>query len=667
MPSPPSLLNYRNYRDRGIEAEMKSAAMDHRIHEIAVESSPNGIIVCDDSGTILYVNGRTETIFGYRADELVDSRIELLLPEASRAADADERDRFWENLQARRNGAGELHGRRKDGSEVPVEVDLMVANGGGPNRIVASVVDVTERRERELCAQVSAERRIEFERLVSNLAAAFVSVEAAQVDEAIIDSQRQMVEALDIDRCGLWQFTDDGENLAPTHSWVRPGCPPLAAADSVKRQFPWFLSKVRANEVVWFETLDDVPSAFDRESLRQFGAKSSAIIPMCVAGHVMGALSLTATRYERRWDPEVLERLRHLGAVIAQVLMRRKGQMQLERALEEIRQLRDQLASENVQLHHEVRSLKTQQHIAAESDSVRAALAQAESVAPTDSTVLLLGETGSGKEMFAQAIHDLSARRGRPMVRVNCAAIPTALMESELFGRERGAYTGALSREIGRFELAHGTTIFLDEVGDLPLEAQAKLLRVLQDKTLERLGSVRPIKVDVRVIAATNRDLDKAVAERTFREDLFYRLNVFPITVPPLRDRQEDIAILVWAFIDEFSKAFNKRIDSISRESLLALQRYAWPGNVRELRNVIERAVIVAKGPRLVIDLPRDTAAARSDRITLFDVEADHIREVMKSVGWRVRGTGGAAELLGMKPTTLDSRMAKLGVRRPSR
>jgi formate hydrogenlyase transcriptional activator len=646
---------------------MKSAAMDHRIQEIAVDSSPNGIIVCDDSGSILYVNGRAETIFGYNADELVDSRIELLLPEASRAADTSERDRFWENFQARRNGAGELHGRRKDGSEVPVEVDLMIANGDEPRRVVATVVDITDRLERDLRAQMSTERRIGFERLVSNLAAAFVSVEAAQVDEAIIDSQRQMVEALDIDRCGLWQFTDDGENIAPTHSWVRPGCPPLAAAKSASRQFPWFLSKVRANEIVWFETLDDVPSAFDREGLRQFGAKSSAIIPMCVAGHVVGALSLTATCSERRWDPEVLERLRHLGAVIAQVLMRRKGQMQLERALEEIRQLRDQLASENVQLHHEVRSLKTPQHIAAESDSVRGALAQAESVAPTDSTVLLLGETGSGKEMFAQAIHDLSARRARPMVRVNCAAIPTALMESELFGRERGAYTGALSREIGRFELAHGTTIFLDEVGELPLEAQVKLLRVLQDKTLERLGSVRPIKVDVRVIAATNRDLDRAVAERTFREDLFYRLNVFPITVPPLRDRQEDIAILVWAFIDEFSKAFKKRIDSISRESLLAVQRYAWPGNVRELRNVIERAVIVAKSPRLVIDLPRDTIAARSDRMTLFDVEADHIREVMKNVGWRVRGPGGGAELLGMKPTTLDSRMAKLGVRRPSR
>jgi PAS domain S-box-containing protein len=647
---------------------MNPVEMDPRIHEIAVEASPNGVLVCDDTGTILYVNARTEAIFGYRANELIDSGIERLLPEVSRAADAVDGESFWEGFQSRRNGGSrELHGRRKNGSEVAVELAITVANDDGPRLVVVSVLDLTERLERERVVREAAERAVAFERLVSNLAALFISVEPSRIEEAVIESQRQIAEALDIDRCAFWQFTDDEENLVPTFTWVRPGFQPMATAESVKSQFPWFLSKIRAGEVVWFEKLDDVPSAFDRESLRQYGAKSSAIIPMCVGGQVMGALSLTSIRREREWNPEMFERLRHLGAVIAQMLTRRKGQAQLERAYEEIRKLRDQLATENVQLHHEVRALKTPRHIAAESDSVRAALAQAESVASTDSTVLLLGETGCGKEIFAQAIHDLSGRREHPMVRVNCAAIPTALMESELFGRERGAYTGALSREIGRFELAGGTTIFLDEVGDLPLEAQAKLLRVLQDKTLERLGSARPIKVDVRVIAATNRDLKKAVAERTFREDLFYRLNVFPITVPPLRERQEDIPILVWAFIDEFSKAFNKRIDSISRESLLAFQRYAWPGNVRELRNVIERAVIVAKGPRLVVDLPRDADTEKSDRVTLRDVQAEHIREVMKSVGWRVRGPGGAAELLGMKPTTLDSRMAKLGVHRPSR
>jgi formate hydrogenlyase transcriptional activator len=296
---------------------------------------------------------------------------------------------------------------------------------------------------------------------------------------------------------------------------------------------------------------------------------------------------------------------------------------------------------------------------------MRTALIQVESVAVTDATVLLLGETGCGKEVVAQAIHDLSNRRERPIVRVNCAAIPTALMESELFGRERGAYTGALSRQIGRFELASGTTIFLDEVGELPLEAQVKLLRVLQERTLERLGSIRPIKVDVRVIAATNRDLRKAVAEKSFREDLFYRLNVFPIQVPPLRERPEDVPVLIWTFVDEFSKAFGKKIDTVSKESLTALQRYSWPGNVRELRNVIERAVIVSRGPRLVVELPRAEPGDRRDIQNLSELEADHIRRTLAGVGWRVRGPGGAAELLGMKPTTLDSRMEKLGIRRP--
>jgi transcriptional regulator with GAF, ATPase, and Fis domain len=356
-----------------------------------------------------------------------------------------------------------------------------------------------------------------------------------------------------------------------------------------------------------------------------------------------------------------------LASVFAQALAHRRNQQDLQKALAEIERLRDQLMLENVQLRNEVKTLKGPQSIAAESEPVRRVLAQIESVARTNATVLLLGETGSGKEVFAQAIHSASDRRGRPMVRINCAAIPTALIESELFGRERGAYTGALSRQIGRFELADRSTIFLDEIGDLPVESQMKLLRVLQDRVVERLGSVRPIKVDVRIIAATNRDLGKAVADRSFREDLFYRLNVFPITIPPLRERVEDIPVLVWAFIDEFARSFNKKIDSISRESLAALQRYPWPGNIRELRNVIERAVIVAKGPRLVVDPPRPGTTGQRESVALSEVEAEHIRGILSTVGWRVRGPGGAAELLGMKPTTLDSRMAKLGIRRPRR
>jgi len=307
--------------------------------------------------------------------------------------------------------------------------------------------------------------------------------------------------------------------------------------------------------------------------------------------------------------------------------------------------------------------------VVAESPATRLVLEQIDSVAQTTATVLLLGETGTGKEVFAQAIHRASARHVRPMITVNCGAIPAALIESELFGRERGAYTGALARQIGRFEMANGSTLFLDEIGDLPLEAQVKLLRVLQDRVIERLGGGQPIKVNVRIIAATNRNLEQAVADRTFREDLFYRLNVFPITVTPLRDRIDDIPALVWSFVDEYSTALRRPIESISKESLAALQRYSWPGNVRELRNVIERAMILVKGPRLVVAPPTalivpEAPVLKSTR--LADIETEEIRRVLQNVGWRVRGHGGAAEILGLKPNTLDSRMAKLGIRRPS-
>jgi formate hydrogenlyase transcriptional activator len=253
------------------------------------------------------------------------------------------------------------------------------------------------------------------------------------------------------------------------------------------------------------------------------------------------------------------------------------------------------------------------------------------------------------------------------MVRVNCAAIPATLSESELFGREKGAFTGALARQIGRFELADRSTIFLDEIGDLPADLQIKLLRVLEERTIERLGSPRAITIDTRVIAGTHRDLEQAVMQGTFREDLYYRLNVFPIHVPPLRERIEDIPALVWCFVEEFSKSLGKRIDAIDRDTLATLQQYSWPGNIRELRNVVERAMIVATGRKLVITLPQTSATAVKRSPKLIDVEKEHIKRVLESTGWRIRGAAGAADRLGLKPTTLETRIAKLGLKRPGR
>ena len=346
----------------------------------------------------------------------------------------------------------------------------------------------------------------------------------------------------------------------------------------------------------------------------------------------------------------------------------RQMQEQLQARLAEIEGLRRRLEEENVYLREEIRLEHGHDDIVGQSDAMKRVLAQAEQVAQTDSSVLILGETGTGKELLAREIHTASGRRHRALVTVNCASLPATLIESELFGRERGAYTGALTRMAGRFEVADGSTLFLDEIGDLPFEVQAKLLRVLQDGQLERLGSSKTLRVNVRVIAATNRDLAREVKDGRFRMDLFYRLNVFPITIPPLRERPEDIPLLAWKFVGEFAKRMGKRIENIPKRTMDALQRYPWPGNAREMRNCIERAMIVTKGKILDVPIPAmlprepEPVAPRN----LEDLERGHILGVLEKATWRLAGRGGAAEILGLKRTTLQSRMRKLGIKRPT-
>lgn len=353
--------------------------------------------------------------------------------------------------------------------------------------------------------------------------------------------------------------------------------------------------------------------------------------------------------------------------VLRDITERKNAENELRAALDEVRRLRDRLQNENVYLREQMRSESGHGAIVGESEPVQKMLAMARKVAPTDSAVLITGETGTGKELLAQAIHDMSPRKGKTMVKVNCAALPAPLIESELFGREKGAYTGAMTQQVGRFEVADGSTIFLDEIGDLPLDLQVKLLRVLQDGSFERLGSHRTLSTDVRVIAATNRDLAAMIGEGKFREDLFHRLNVFPIEVPPLRARSVDIPLLVWKFVQEFNLKMGRAVDSIPKPSMERLKQHPWPGNVRELRNVIERAMIVSEGHSLRIDLPSAVAPPSSTPSTLEDVERRHILDVLERTHWRISGKGGAAETLGLIPTTLHSRMKKLGITRPVR
>ncbi len=485
----------------------------------------------------------------------------------------------------------------------------------------------------------------------------------AGVDAAIREAQRCIVEALDLDGCMLFEPADEGD-LVATCSWWRPTAPAPPARLSARESFPWMFPRLLQGEVICLASPDMLPDGVDRANLLGFGLRSIVVIPLSVEQKIVGGVSFAVTRGERDWPVETIQRLRLSAGLFANVLARRRSDEALCRALGEVKRLTDQLRAENVYLRREVDSTLGTSTVG-RSAAMLHVQEQVRQVAETDATVLLLGETGSGKEVFASQIHELSRRRGRAMVRVNCAAIPTTLIESELFGREKGAYTGALTRQAGRFELADGSTIFLDEIGDLPLDVQVKLLRVLEDRQVERLGGTKPTKINTRIIAATHRDLEKRIRADAFREDLYYRLNVFPIRVPPLRERVEDIPLLVWRFVEEFSKAFGKRIESIPKDNMSMLQRYPWPGNVRELRNLVERAVIGASGPRLSVALPAGSSERHSVR--LIDVEREHVRSVLDSTGWRIRGVGGAAERLGLKATTLETRMAKLGLQRARR
>jgi len=395
--------------------------------------------------------------------------------------------------------------------------------------------------------------------------------------------------------------------------------------------------------------------------LRAEGVRSVVVMPLITHDRVLGTISLASLRDAafQQGDVDLLVQVAGQVAIAVENAL----------AFQEIAELKNKLAQEKLYLEDEIRSEMNFDEIVGESSSLRSVLKQVETVAPTDSTVLITGETGTGKELIARAIHNLSPRRERTFVKVNCAAIPTGLLESELFGHERGAFTGAITQRIGRFELANGGTIFLDEVGDIPLELQPKLLRVLQEQEFERLGSTHTIHVDIRLVAATNRDLAEMVAARTFRTDLYYRLRVFPLIMPPLRERQQDIPALVRYFVEKYARRMNRAVETIPAETLDLLVRYPWPGNIRELENLIERAVIVSPGPILRVPLGELKVPAEPavENVTLREAEREHILRALEATNWVLAGPRGAAARLGVKRTTLQSRMRKLGVVRRQR
>jgi formate hydrogenlyase transcriptional activator len=414
-------------------------------------------------------------------------------------------------------------------------------------------------------------------------------------------------------------------------------------------------------QTVLIKNLDlaDFPAEIMKRAAAE-GLKSGCTVPLISHGRVLGTLSVVSMQAEA-FTEEDAELLTQIGAQLA---------IAVENGLayREIATLKDKLAKEKLYLEEEIQTEYNFEEIVGDSQALKRVLKQVQTVAATDSTVLILGETGSGKELVARALHNLSDRRERTFVKLNCAAIPTGLLESELFGHEKGAFTGAIATKLGRFELADRGTLFLDEVGEIPLELQVKLLRVLQEQEFERLGSTRTIRVNVRVVAATNRDLDQMVEEQKFRSDLYYRLKVFPITVPPLRERAEDIPALVRHFAQKFALRMKKRIETIPAEAMKTLQNYPWPGNVRELENFLERAVILSSGAQLDVplsELKPTSAPSNGAPKTLEDAEREHILKALRDSKWIIGGSDGAAAKLGMKRTTLQSKMQKLGITRP--
>jgi len=395
---------------------------------------------------------------------------------------------------------------------------------------------------------------------------------------------------------------------------------------------------------------------------KRVGLKSGVTVPLISHDRALGILGV-ASLHENAFTDDDIELLSQVGKQVA---------IAVENALafQKIDELKKQLEKEKLYLEEEIQTEYNFEEIIGTSSALRRVLQEVQTVAATDSTVLIYGETGTGKELIARAIHNLSPRRERTLVKVNCGAIPTGLLESEMFGHERGAFTGAIERRVGRFELATRGTIFLDEVEDIPLELQPKLLRVLQEQEFERLGSSRTTRVDVRVVAATNSDLAQMVAEKKFRSDLYYRFNVFPISLPPLRERPEDIPLLVNFFTNKFAQQMKKSIERIPTEAMAALTAYNWPGNIRELQNLIERAVILTRGSVLEIPLVELKQSARAaangtNGVTLEAVEREHILRVLGDSKWVVGGPTGAAARLGLNRTTLNNRMRKLGITRP--
>ncbi|MGI9270714.1 MAG: sigma 54-interacting transcriptional regulator [Woeseiaceae bacterium] len=553
---------------------------------------------------------------------------------------------------------------RPDGTErvVHARAGIPYDENGEPTGIAGTIHDITERKK----AENEIRHRADFQALLANLSSDLIQAQSDDIDHQVSDGLESVGSRYNLDAVSIWWFRADHENWRPLHRWAR--VEDGNQRNEVKEdQIPWIAEELRAGNFVTINNVENLPSAADQSILRKRAIKSLLIIPLLVDDKLMGACVYSMMRKERDWCTETVTELQLVAENLAGAIAR-------SRAMSKIQHLTSKLQEENLYLREEVKLAHGFNEIIGEDTALKQCLLAAEKVAPTDVTALILGETGTGKELIARAIHKLSGRSDKPMVSVNCPALPATLIESELFGHEKGAFTGAQSQRRGRFEMAHTGTLFLDEIGELPLDLQGKLLRVLQTGEFQRIGGTTTIHSDVRLIAATNRDLKQAVALGEFRADLFYRINSFPITLPPLRDRADDIPLLSEHFVHKHAARLGKSIDAISARMLKELMSYAWPGNVRELESIIERALISAED-NAVLELTGPLLPApligESKPVIVIDSSFDtssferaQIVSALEKSKWKISGENGAAAALSIPPSTLRSKMKRLNISR---
>ncbi len=541
-----------------------------------------------------------------------------------------------------------------------------IIRSGLLHRIWAVESNLTELRETE---EALAQRR-KFQALVADVSSRLVMAPDEESDEIVASCLRSVCEFVGADRSTLFWLDPESDlaSIAYVGGAARNQFGPVSLD-----QFPEFGARLKAFQPVRIDDVANMSDEFkiDRANLQKYDLKSFLALPMVVGGQTVGGMTCGRLRQQKRWADQEVEDLTVFAELFANYVLRLKSRQALDDAMDQLSRAKERLEAENVYLREEIELTHGFDEIIGRSRAVLRSLQLVEQVAPTRTPVLIIGETGTGKELIARAIHELSDRHARPLVKVNCAALPANLIESELFGYEKGAFTGADKAKRGRFDLADGSTLFLDEIAEIPIELQAKLLRVLQEGEFDRLGGNRTIKVDVRLIVATNRDLAEAVREGEFRSDLYYRINTFPIHMPPLRDRGDDIELLAQHFIATHAPRLGRDVSQISADMMDQLRRYEWPGNVRELEGIVQRALIASDGPVLNLAAPLVRASSEdtdssTTRSELRLIEREHIVAVLEDAKWKISGNSGAAAKLGIPPSTLRSKMKKLSITRPT-